>query len=107
MKPEKTKNGLTFYPIPEFSDVDAAFGADSSAYFKRDNLPDVPREYEDMASALMFKGGKLISLSPKVNQAEAMKAVRAWLCSFEPSHEAKISTVAYALWLWSSEDSLS
>lgn len=32
-----------------------------------------------------------------------MRAVGAWLGSFAPSHEEKINTVGYALWLWTSK----
>jgi len=107
MKPEKTIKGLTFYPVPEFDDITVAMGADESAFFNRHDLPEFPREYDDLANKLMFSGGKLEGLSPKVPMDKAMRAVRAWLCSFAPAHEAKTATVGYALWLWSDDEALS
>jgi len=107
MKPEKTKKGLTFFPVPEFSGVDAAFGADESRYFDRHDLPEVPGKYEAMANDLMFNGGSLEGISEKVDGAAATTAVRAWLSSWAPAHEAKVATVGYALWLWSDDEALS
>ena len=104
--PEKTKNGITFYPVPEFDDLTIAFGANGSAFFNRHNLPDVPQKYEDKARELMFRGGSLVGLSEKINKVKAANAITAWLRSFEPAHEAKMTTVAYALWLWSNDDAL-
>ncbi len=106
MKPEKTIKGLTFFPIPEFDDLTAAFGAPESAYFNRRDLPEVPKKFEDMASNIFFSGGKLDGLSPQVDKTKAIKAVRAWLSSFAPAHESKIATVGYALWLWSDDKAL-
>ena len=107
MKPKKTKNGITFFPVPEFSKAESVFGAKESAYFNRRDLPDVPTEFEEMASNLMFSGGRLEGLSDKVDIQKATAAVSAWLKSFAPAHEAKIATVAYALWLWSDDSALS
>ena len=106
MKPEKIKNGITFYPVPEFDYLAISFGADGSAFFNRRNLPDVPQKYEDKARELMFKGGALVGLSEKIDKMKASNAITAWLRSFEPAHEAKMITVAYALWLWSDDDAL-
>lgn len=107
MKPEKQINGLTFYPVPEFDDASVAFGADLDAYFDRNNLPEIPQKYEDMVNSLFFDGGKIEGLSSEVDKDKAYRAVRAWLCSFAPAHEAKVATVAYALWLWSDDEALS
>ena len=93
--------------MPEFDDTTKVWGAYKSAYFNRLSLPDVPQKYEDIASELMFKGGRVEGLSEKVDTGKATKAVKAWLCSFDVAHEAKITTVAYALWLWSDDDALS
>lgn len=99
-KPEPTCKGLVFYPIPEFSGIASAFGAEESRYFKRRDLPDVPMEFERMAQSLFFSGGKLPDMPSCIDRTKAMAAVKAWLRSFEPAHEAKIATVAYALWVW-------
>jgi len=104
MSPEKTKNGLTFFPIPEFDDVSSAFGADEDRYFNRMNLPDIPSKYEDIVSNLFFSGGKLPELLESVDTGKAMKAMQAWLSSHAPAHEAKIATAAYAIWVWSEAD---
>lgn len=107
MKPEKVCQGLTFFPVPEFDDASVAFGADANAYFDRRDRPDVPREWENYVDNLFFSGGHLPELSPKVDRELATRAIRAWLSSFAPPHESKITTAAYALWLWTSDDVLS
>ena len=100
--PLSSLNGVTFWPVPEFTDVEIAFGprGGESAYLPRRNLPSVPRELEDLVQGLFFKGGALPELSSQVDAAKAMRAVKAWLRSFAPAHESKITTVAYALWVW-------
>ena len=102
--PSPTLDGLTFFPVPEFDDLAAAFGAEADAYFDRYKRPKVPQELVDMANKLFFRGGALPEMSPRVDRAKATKAVRAWLCSFNPSHESKETTVAYALWVWTTLD---
>ena len=104
--PTPEKNGLTFWPIPEFSDPECAFGADVSRFFKRYELPDVPREFERKAGDLFFGGGKVETFAPQVDAAKANRALRAWLSSWAPAHEAKETTVAYAIWLWSTPEAL-
>lgn len=107
LKPKKTKDGLTFYPVPKFNDASIAFGAEDKDYFKRNNLPDVPRKYKDMALRLFYKGGALPDgVSPKVDKADAMRYLQAMLGSWSPSHEAKESTVGYALWVWHTDEIL-
>ncbi len=50
----------------------------------------------------MFNGGTLPEeISPIIDKQKAIRAVKAWLSSFAPAHEAKIGTVAYAFWVWS------
>ena len=105
--PSAECKGLVFWPIPEFSDSEVAFGAAASRYFNRHDLPDVPREFEDKANDLFFKGGKVQGLAPQVDSGKAYRALRAWLASFAPSHESKETTVGYALWLWSTPAALS
>ena len=99
--PSATKDGLTFFPVPEFDDLSIAFGAGEKSYFDRRNLPDVPKKFEDAAGSLFFSGGKLPEFDPRVDVKKASRAVRALLSSFAPSHEAKEATVAYAFWVWS------
>lgn len=100
--PTTTCKGLTFWPIPEFSKLHAVFGAEESSYFDRSDLPKVPRQYINKASDLFFSGGTP-ELGEDVDRAKAINALRAWLCSFAPSHESKEATVAYALWCWAPE----
>ena len=107
MKPQKKIKCITFFPVPEFGEMAAGLGADESQFFSRHDLPEVPSEYEDLAQKLFFDGGAIPKLHHSVDRKKAIKALRAWLRSFEPAHEAKIATVGYALWLWIDPDALS
>lgn len=104
--PKATLNGLTFWPIPQFSDLELAFGAPGHAYFDRYNLPEVPTEHVRAANGLFFKGGALPTLDTRVDVVLANRATRAWLASFAPAHQAKEAAVGYAFWLWSSPAAL-
>ena len=104
MKPQNTIKGLTFFPEPEFSDDEIAIGAKESKFFPEHDRPEVPKKYEDMASDLFFNGGLLPQLNPRVNVTKARRAINAWLRSWYCSHQSKISTVGYALWLWTSPE---
>lgn len=104
--PSAKKDGLTFWPIPEFDDASAAFGLRGNAYFSRNALPNVPRKYADEVDRLFFSGGELPAFAPQVDRAKAFRAVRALLSSFVPAHEAKVATVAYAFWVWSTPEAL-
>lgn len=99
-KPKLNEKGITFFPIPEVSDVDIAFGAVEEKYFNRRDLPFIPEKYESEVSRLMFSGGKLPSFNEKVDSKLAFRFTQAMLSSFAPSHESKIATVAYAFWVW-------
>jgi|GEM_PF-5763035 len=101
-KPECKIEGVTFFPVPTVPSF-----APESAYFPRRKTPEIPREYEDMANNLFFKGGALPEMSPLVDRAKAFAAVRNWLQSFNPAHEVKTATVGYALWLWCDHETLS
>lgn len=57
-KAQDSINGHTFFPVPEFSDVECVWGAEKDRYFDRRNIPDVPRAFEDAASDFFFNGGK-------------------------------------------------
>ncbi len=104
--PAATINGLTFWPIPEFDRGESLFmGAPLKAFFDRRNLPDIPQVWEDRAQDFFFRGGRP-DFPPQVDATKAIKALRAWLISFEPPHEAKIATVAYALWVWTTPAAL-
>lgn len=98
--------GLVFWPIPAFDGPSCAFGADERAFFNRRELPEVPRVWQDKANALFFSGGELPDFAPQVDKAQASRAIRAWLSSWAPAHEAKIATVAYAMWLWTTPAAL-
>ena len=104
--PARKCKGLTFSPIPKFCDAEVAFGAPDRYFFRRDDLPEVPREFEKMADAIFFRGERPAPFTPEVDAREAYRALRAWLSSWEPPHEAKVATVAYALWLWTTPGAL-
>lgn len=104
--PATSFDGITLWPIPEFDMAEVAFGADESRYFNRRRLPDVPREYTEKAQSLFFNGGSLPKFAKQVDANKAAMAVRALLTSFAPSHESKMATVGYAMWLWSTPDAL-
>lgn len=103
-KPSATKDGLTFWPIPPTSQADAAFGLDEGSYFNRRSLPKVPREFEKLVQDLFFSGGVMPQLANGVDRSQASLRLRAMLCSFAPSHESKVATAAYALWVWSTPE---
>jgi len=100
MTPQKEINGIVFFPIPEFEDNDVAFGADTNRFFDQRTLPNIPAKFDDMACGLFYDGGALPETHPSVDRKKAARALRAWLGSFSPSHESKMATVGYALWLW-------
>lgn len=104
--PTATRDGLTFFPIPEFDGPSVAFGADLKHYFNRRELPKVPREYSEYVSNLFFNGGELPDFDPRVDRKKARYAVNALLRSFAPAHEQKEATVAYAFWVWSTPASI-
>ena len=104
--PQRRIKGLTFFPVPEFDDAYLMFGACRKSFFNRHDLPVIPGKYEDMASSLFFKGGDIPELHQSVDRNKALRVLRAWLSSWEPAHEAKEATVAYALWLWTHETAL-
>lgn len=96
------------FPVPDFSEVEAVFGAGQKFYLTEDAMG---REFYAgrhpmcrIASTLFFKGGKLadhgLRFRSGVDRLKAMRAIRALLCSFEPKHEIKIGTVGVALANW-------
>jgi hypothetical protein len=93
--------------IPEFDRVTQVFGAPLSAYVDRDAAYEIEKKFSaeaDIANKLFFRGGKLtqygLRLKPEVDAGKAYGALQALLCSFEPSHEAKIATIAQYLHQW-------
>ena len=99
--PATEMKGLTFFPVPEFTDVELAFGARAERYFNRYDLPEVPEEFKRQAMQLFYNGGHLPEFDQRVDPKLAFRATRALLSSWEPSHEAKEATVGYAFWVWS------
>ena len=94
-------------PIPEFTDLDIAFGASEKAYCSKDEGCKLEKEFRkeaDAASKLFFNGGTLeqhgLTFKDEVDRTKAMRALKALMCSFEPSHEAKIGTIARYLNSW-------
>lgn len=106
VEPSAQCHGLTFYPIPEFTDVEMAFGASEAAFFDRRSSAGVPECFRKAGMELFFQGGPLPKLDPRVDRTKALRAVTAWLRSWAPAHEAKEATVGYALWLWSTPSAL-
>jgi hypothetical protein len=93
--------------IPEFGGAAHIFGAPSSAYVDRDKAYELEKKFgkeAEVATSLFHRGGKLtqygLRLKPEVDSGKAHRALQALLCSFEPSHEAKIATVAQYLHQW-------
>lgn len=101
-KPKEKIDGLTFIPVPDFTNKNGSLtSAPENAYFDRFNRPDVPEQFERMASDFFFDGGDIPQFQPDVDRKLAVSALNAWLSSWAPPHESKISTVGYALWVWS------
>lgn len=99
---------MTPFPVPEFTEIDAAFGAGRSSYLTREQMGDDfysdRNRYTNAAQSLFFRGGRIadhgLRFKADIDAAKAMRALRALLCSFEPKHEIKIGTVGYALSQW-------
>lgn len=98
-------------PVPEVSDVEMAFPANPP-------LPawdDIPEEFRKncfsdkdpwchAAAMLFYQGGKLadFGMTPKpgVDMPKAVRALKACLGSYNPSHEHKMAGVGYMLSQW-------
>lgn len=89
-----------------FQGIDAAFGARMADYPPMSVVPDdgSMRGYQDVVSALFFKGGKLeeygLRIKTSLDRSQVMTAIRALLCSWDPKHEHKTAVVAWALSEW-------
>lgn len=98
----------TPFPVPDFNDLTVAIGAPASAYLTYEQMgADHYRQHSrhsKVASELFFQGGSLaqhgLRFKPEIDAPKAMRAIRAFLCSFDPKHEIKIGTVGYALAQW-------
>lgn len=96
------------FSLPDFNEVDAAFGADNKDYLTFAQMGEqFYRGHHPMchvAQSLFFKGGKLsdygLKLKPEIDQRKAKIAIMALLSSFAPKHEVKIGTVGVALANW-------
>lgn len=92
------------FEVPQFDNIAAVFGARLAEYPDYASIPKVDRKFNDAVSTLFFRGGKLedfgLKLKTGINRTAAMTAIRAWLCSFDPKHEHKEATVAWALSEW-------
>lgn len=99
---------ITPTQVPDFSDVEVAFGAKGAAYLTREQMGDDfygdRNEFTNHVQSLFFNGGPVLPAGRRrregVNAKKAGRAVAAWLRSFDPKHEIKIGTVGYALSQW-------
>jgi hypothetical protein len=96
--------------IPDFTGLDIAFGAKLEHFcdpIQGSAWQDAFHKEASAARSLFFKGGKLAQYGYRfragVDKGKAFRAIQALLCSFEPSQEAKIGTVAKLLHEWCEE----
>lgn len=95
-------------PVPKFDGPTIVFGAPRSSYLTKEQMGDdfyaMRGRFCDIASSLFYSGGSLaghgLRFKPGIDRADAMGAIKAWLCSFDPKHEIKIGTVGFALSQW-------
>lgn len=100
------------YPVPDFTDAEAAFGAKRGAYLSQEAMgPDFYGErnvFTRHASSLFFSGGSILPdgyrWKADIDRSKAARAIKALLCSFDPPHEIKIGTVGYALSQWTEKN---
>ncbi|OCJ12503.1 hypothetical protein A6U86_05630 [Rhizobium sp. AC27/96] len=96
------------HQLPVFDALSATWGARGPDYPSREAIPDQfyggNTPYNRVFSTLFFKGGSLeqfgIRIKDGIDRAQAMMAIRSLLCSFDPKHEIKEATVAWALSEW-------
>lgn len=94
--------------VPAFDGLSAAFGARLNDYPKLEDIPAEFRKhdgrFQSIFSKLFFNGGKLedhgLKLKTGISHRKAMTAIRAYMSSFDPKHEHKTATVAWALSEW-------
>jgi hypothetical protein len=106
-----TENGMKVgdHQFPKFDGISTAFGADQRDYPSYDTIPEQfhccsNTPFNKAFSGLFFHGGKLsdfdLSWKAGIDQNEAMRTIRALMCSWAPKHEVKEATVAWALSEW-------
>jgi hypothetical protein len=92
-------------PIPEVAQVDIAFGNIKHI----PSYSQIPAEFKgrsnkwcQLFSQIFFSGGKGVKLTPKegVDHTKALRAIRAIMVSFDPSHEHKEAACAYLFSEW-------
>lgn len=105
----KTDAGLKLgdHQFPDFDGLSAAFGAERRDYPKWEDIPEKFRRrnpHGEVFSALFFNGGKLadhgLTMKAGLDAGQVMRAIKALMSSFDPSHELKEATVAWALSEW-------
>lgn len=98
--PDVTCKGITFLPVPEFGVLSAPVTC-----FDRRDLPDVPIEFRLEASRLYWDdGAPWPALGADVDPWKAKRAIGSWLRAYDSHpHTALVTTIAYALWVWSPE----
>lgn len=103
------------YRVPNFSDVEVAFGAPATSYLTREQMGDEfygdRNEFTRHVNGLFFKGGSVLPDGRRwkagINAKKAGRAVAALLRSFDPKHEIKVGTVGYLLCQWTEAKSVS
>lgn len=92
------------FAVRPFDNLDVVWGAKRSDYPPMETIPTVDRRFDDIVSSIFFCGGTLsehgLKFKPGVHRGRAQAAIRAWLASFDPKHEHKTATVAWALSEW-------
>ena len=99
---------LGTHQLRAFAGIDASFGAKMADYPTMAQVPvafhDHSGPYQSVVTKLFFQGGSLpdygLTIKKVIDRAQAMTAIRALLCSFEPKHEHKTAVVAWALSEW-------
>lgn len=96
---------------PKLTDAEVAFGCIKHLP-KREDLPeDFQRNWHRRdhpwcgpVSMLFYEGGSLaqhgLKIKAGLDKADVMRAIRAALCSFDPSHERKIGGIGFLLSQW-------
>jgi hypothetical protein len=96
------------HQFPAFDGLAATFGARRSDYPTQATIPaefyNGNTRFNNAFSALFFRGGTLadhgLRVKAGLDRAQVMAAVKVLMCSFDPKHEIKEATVAWALSEW-------
>lgn len=108
--PSVERGGIRFFPTPVVSDVEIAFGARPERYFSMDvDTSDIPELMFEAVRCFLY--GKPMpdsfSVDARAGRDEMLRLFKALATSFGPKHEIKEATMAYALWVWASPDTIS